>query len=115
MSSTCAHCGNQSKHHCSKCGVTNYCSRECLVAHWQAGHKHECRRLRQQQAATAARDGGGGVAVAAAAATPPPAPAAPSSRSAIAGKTAASATNDGVGDQLSGAMAAVALDDAPPS
>jgi ubiquitin carboxyl-terminal hydrolase 36/42 len=36
---------------CAKCSVRRYCTRDCQVAHWKAGHKRECEhfaRLRQQ-------------------------------------------------------------------
>ena len=39
----CAKCGKVgAKKICGRCGVVRYCSRECQVAHWKAGHKREC-------------------------------------------------------------------------
>lgn len=66
-----AESGGSRKHHeCAACGVTRgsgvklrrcagcasvrYCSEQCQVAHWQSGHKRECRRLRAAAQAAAA-------------------------------------------------------------
>ncbi len=27
---------------CNRCGVPQYCSRECQLAHWKEGHKQAC-------------------------------------------------------------------------
>mmetsp|Transcript_2650 Transcript_2650/g.5659 ORF Transcript_2650/g.5659 Transcript_2650/m.5659 type:complete len:103 (+) Transcript_2650:1020-1328(+) len=43
----CANClkpksENGSLSKCKKCKVMRYCSKDCQVAHWRAGHKQEC-------------------------------------------------------------------------
>jgi hypothetical protein len=40
----CAHCGELflKLKQCSRCKAVAYCSRECQVAHWKAGHKESC-------------------------------------------------------------------------
>lgn len=41
----CDHCSAQDpKKRCSKCGI-KYCSRECQVAAWRAGHKKVCKQV----------------------------------------------------------------------
>ena len=32
---------------CSLCKSVKYCSRECQAAHWKAGHKQDCKQLRE--------------------------------------------------------------------
>ena len=41
-SSLCGNCFKHATKRCSQCGVKWYCSRECQVAHWKAGHKKMC-------------------------------------------------------------------------
>jgi hypothetical protein len=36
---------------CSQCKTAEYCSKECQVADWRAGHKKECKALNHQVAA----------------------------------------------------------------
>ncbi|KAI4333253.1 hypothetical protein L6164_018086 [Bauhinia variegata] len=38
----CAFCGNLSSTRCSRCKAARYCSVECQIGHWRAGHKFEC-------------------------------------------------------------------------
>jgi len=49
--STCTYCGvhNESREElpsCAKCSSVYYCDGDCQRAHWDAGHKQECRILR---------------------------------------------------------------------
>ena len=41
----CFWCGNAEKalSKCAKCRVASYCSRECQIKDWKAGHKHSCK------------------------------------------------------------------------
>ena len=42
----CAYCGNQEKEKlkfCGRCKSFCYCSKECQVKHWRAGHKVDCK------------------------------------------------------------------------
>ncbi len=43
---------------CARCGVVEYCSRECQTVHWRAGHKADCAKV---AAAAAAKGPGGSV------------------------------------------------------
>ena len=43
-------CQKRGKKKCSKCKGVKYCSRNCQVAHWRSGHKHECEGLQQIKA-----------------------------------------------------------------
>lgn len=38
----CRRCNRSGNRACKKCGQARYCSRECQVDDWRAGHKHEC-------------------------------------------------------------------------
>ena len=47
--SSCANCKKRAQagakyKQCSKCKAEWYCSKECQVEAWRAGHKRECRR-----------------------------------------------------------------------
>ena len=45
-SEICANCGDQDKSKlkiCSRCKAFSYCSKECQVNHWKAGHKRDCK------------------------------------------------------------------------
>lgn len=42
MASTCAKCGIAASSSCSRCNKVVYCSRNCQVEHWKAGHSKEC-------------------------------------------------------------------------
>jgi hypothetical protein len=46
----CARCGQlfAKLKRCTRCKDVSYCSRECQVAHWKAGHKEECKEYPQQ-------------------------------------------------------------------
>ena len=49
--SQCAHCGKKAQgggkfKQCSKCKSQWYCSKECQVEAWKAGHKNDCKRAR---------------------------------------------------------------------
>ncbi|KAH9565091.1 hypothetical protein CY35_04G059400 [Sphagnum magellanicum] len=39
----CAVCGKLTKRRCKQCKRVHYCSTECQLQHWIAGHKYECR------------------------------------------------------------------------
>lgn len=42
----CANCGNREKEKlmtCARCKSFSYCSKECQVEHWKAGHKIDCK------------------------------------------------------------------------
>ena len=46
-SEICGNCGNQEKNKlkvCARCKAFSYCSKECQVKHWKAGHKVDCKR-----------------------------------------------------------------------
>ncbi|KAK7313808.1 hypothetical protein VNO77_39010 [Canavalia gladiata] len=38
----CAFCGILCTTRCSRCKAARYCSMECQIGHWRAGHKYEC-------------------------------------------------------------------------
>ncbi|KAI4323288.1 hypothetical protein L6164_022906 [Bauhinia variegata] len=38
----CAYCGNLSSTRCSRCRAARYCSVQCQIGHWRAGHRDEC-------------------------------------------------------------------------
>ena len=49
--SQCANCGKEAQgavkfKQCSKCKAQWYCSKECQVEAWRAGHKQDCKRAR---------------------------------------------------------------------
>ncbi|KAJ7116973.1 hypothetical protein C8R44DRAFT_738839 [Mycena epipterygia] len=37
---------NRDLRHCATCRTTNYCSKDCQLIDWRAGHKEECQELR---------------------------------------------------------------------
>ncbi|MCL7026115.1 hypothetical protein MKW94_003246, partial [Papaver nudicaule] len=39
----CSVCGNPANSRCSRCKSIRYCSRDCQIQHWRAGHKLECK------------------------------------------------------------------------
>ncbi|KAI3929732.1 hypothetical protein MKX01_025900 [Papaver californicum] len=39
----CRVCGNSANSRCSRCKSIRYCSRDCQIQHWRAGHKLECK------------------------------------------------------------------------
>jgi hypothetical protein len=46
-SRACAQCGELFPKllRCTRCKAVSYCTKECQVAHWKAGHKKECKEL----------------------------------------------------------------------
>ena len=46
----CSQCGldAQSKR-CGRCGKIAYCSEECQLAHWNAGHRRECKKKKKKK------------------------------------------------------------------
>ncbi|KAF6256113.1 hypothetical protein COO60DRAFT_1531023 [Scenedesmus sp. NREL 46B-D3] len=38
---------------CSGCRAARYCSRDCQAAHWRAGHRGVCKRIRTAVGAAA--------------------------------------------------------------
>jgi hypothetical protein len=49
---SCTNCGNEDLKmelmKCSQCKMAEYCSKECQVADWRAGHKKECKEIKQR-------------------------------------------------------------------
>ncbi|KAL4439771.1 hypothetical protein ABPG75_002772 [Micractinium tetrahymenae] len=43
----CSFCGDVPPHarRCGRCRVAVYCSKDCQLKHWRAGHRSECARL----------------------------------------------------------------------
>ncbi|XP_026454757.1 uncharacterized protein LOC113355984 [Papaver somniferum] len=39
----CSVCGDTANSRCSRCKAIRYCSRDCQIQHWRAGHKLECK------------------------------------------------------------------------
>lgn len=39
----CSVCGDSANSRCSRCKAIRYCSRDCQIQHWRAGHKLECK------------------------------------------------------------------------
>ncbi|CAB9527677.1 SET domain [Seminavis robusta] len=52
--SKCAHCGKERQKllRCSRCQKTWYCHKDCQIAHWKAGHKAVCVRVKETQTST---------------------------------------------------------------
>ena len=50
MPTNCSQCGldAQSKR-CGRCGKTAYCSKECQLVHWNAGHRRECKKKKKKK------------------------------------------------------------------
>jgi hypothetical protein len=44
----CANCGQAASNRCGRCKSVWYCSRECQVGHYKAGHKGACQQLAKQ-------------------------------------------------------------------
>jgi hypothetical protein len=44
-SKPCTQCGElfPKLHRCTRCKAVSYCSKQCQVAHWKAGHKQVCK------------------------------------------------------------------------
>ncbi|KAI3889736.1 hypothetical protein MKX03_007758 [Papaver bracteatum] len=40
---SCSVCGDSANSRCSRCKSIRYCSRDCQIQHWWAGHKLECK------------------------------------------------------------------------
>lgn len=50
--SSCAVCSNPASKKCSRCKSVRYCSSDCQLVHWNAGHKRNCKDNAAQTAST---------------------------------------------------------------
>ena len=44
----CENCKQEASNRCSRCKSVWYCSRECQIAHFKAGHKKICKQLAEE-------------------------------------------------------------------
>ena len=57
----CGRCGAPAKKVCTRCEVARYCTADCQLADWKAGHRATCRKAaRDVGSGGAARGGQGG-------------------------------------------------------
>ncbi|KAJ3994290.1 hypothetical protein F5050DRAFT_542576 [Lentinula boryana] len=43
----CSNCNKPAAHRCSRCSLSEYCSKECQTQHWAKKHQKDCQVLRQ--------------------------------------------------------------------